>query len=291
MHIPVLQKEVLEYLDPEPNENFIDCTVHEGGHSLAILEKTKPKGKVLGIDLDKSVVEKLKLKIKDTEFAGRLVVAHGNYADLKNIAEKNGFNKVSGVLFDLGMSSWHIDESERGFTLKKEEGLDMRYDTATGMSAAEIINTFSYSQLEKIFREYGEEKFAGRIAEKIIETRKRKPIKTTADLVEIVGGRVGGKIHPATRAFQALRIAVNDELGNLSRALPEAIDILSSGDRIAVISFHSLEDRIVKNFFQEQSRQGKLKILTKKPVISGFAEIKANPRARSAKLRVAELIP
>ncbi len=242
----------------------------------------------MGIDLDETVIKNLGNKIKDTEVSKRLIISQGNYKDLKETARKNNFNDIAGILFDLGMSSWHIDESKKGFTFKKEEALDMRYSQTEGISAAEIVNTFSVNELERIFREYGEEKFSRRIAEKIIKERRVRRIKTTSDLVRIVGG--GGKIHPATRVFQALRIAANDELGNIQKALPEALEILKPGGRIVVISFHSLEDRIVKNFFQEKNKQGILKILTKKPLRAEFTEILANPRARSAKLRAAELI-
>lgn len=288
-HIPVLKKEVLEYLRPKSNKNFIDCTVNGGGHSLAILEKTGPEGKILGIDADPEVLKNTKYKIQDTKYKDRLILAHGNFADVKKIAENNNFNNISGILFDLGMSSWHVDESCRGFTFKKEEALDMRYNKEFGISAAEIINTFSENELEKIFKEYGEEKFFKKIAQKIVEARRIRRIETTLDLVKIVGG-FDRKIHSATRVFQALRIAANDELGNIQKALPMTLEILKPGARIVVISFHSLEDRIIKKFFQEKSKQGILKILTKKPLTPEFAEIKVNFRARSAKLRAAEII-
>lgn len=291
MHIPVLQNEVLEYLNPEANDNFIDCTVNGGGHSMAILEKTGPVGKVLGIDLDEEVLENLELRIKNAEFEKRLIAVHGNYKDLKLIAEKSNFSNVSGVLFDLGMSSWHVDESKKGFTLKqeREEELDMRYDRTQGISAADIVNNFSEQQLERMFREYGEEKFSRKIAKKIIEARKLKPIKTNLDLVRIVGGK-DLRIHPATRVFQALRIAANDELGNIQKALPVALEALKPEGRLVIISFHSLEDRIIKNFFKEKEKQGVIKILTKKPQVPSLIEIKSNPRARSAKMRAAQKI-
>lgn len=291
MHIPVLQKEVLEYLNPEANENFIDCTVNGGGHSLAILEKTAPEGKVLGIDLDEEVLKNLESRTKNTEFEKRLIPVHGNYVNLNKIAADYSFNDISGILFDLGMSSWHVDESKRGFTLKqeREEELDMRYDRTQGISAADIVNNFSEQQLERMFREYGEEKFSRKIAKKIIEARKLKPIKTNLDLVRIVGGK-DLRIHPATRVFQALRIAANDELGNIQKALPVALEALKPEGRLVIISFHSLEDRIIKNFFKEKEKQGVIKILTKKPQVPSLIEIKSNPRARSAKMRAAQKI-
>ena len=274
MHIPVLKKEVLQYLDPEPNENFIDCTINVGGHTYSILEKTKPNGKVLGIELDKDIFDKLSLSKID-----RLVLANDSYTNLKKIVQKHSFGSVNGILFDLGMSSWHLEESERGFTFLKDEPLDMRYSLDNDLSADKIINNYSQKEIEKILKEYGEERFAKRIAKNIIQER---PIKTTFQLVKVIGRR-REKIHPATRTFQALRIAVNDELNNLKKALPQAVKVLEKGGRIVIISFHSLEDRIVKNFFKDSN----LNILTKKPVISSQEEIKINPRSRSAKLRAA----
>jgi len=284
MHIPVLKKEVLQYLNPKPNENFIDCTINGGGHTYTILEKIKPNGKVLGIELDKDIFYKLSLSKTD-----RLVLTNDSYTNLKKIVEKYKFGLISGILFDLGMSSWHLEESGRGFTFLKDEPLDMRYSLENDLTAEEIINNYSQEKIEKILKEYGEERFAKRIAKKIIQTRPRK-IKSTFQLVEIIKKAVPGKrtkIHPATRTFQALRIAVNDELNNLKKALFQAVKVLEKGGRIVIISFHSLEDRIVKNFFKEEAKKGSLRILTKKPVIPSQEEIKINRRSRSAKLRAA----
>ena len=281
MHIPVLQKEVLQYLDPKPNENFIDATIDGGGHTAAILEKIKPNGKVLGIEIDPEIYQKLKSKNLD-----RLVLTNDSYVNLKSILEKNHFRPVNGILFDLGMSSWHLEESGRGFTFMKDEPLDMRYSLENNLTAEKIINNYSQEEIEKILKEYGEERFARRIAKRII---KERPIKTTLQLVEIIKRVVPGrtKINPATRTFQALRIAVNDELNNLRKVLPQTIEVLAPGGKIVIISFHSLEDRIVKNFFREEARKGPLRILTKKPVRPSKEEIKINPRSRSAKLRAA----
>lgn len=267
MHIPVLQKEVIEYLDPKPNENFIDCTIGEGGHSAAILERIAPRGKVLGID------RQLRLKQKE-----RLILAEDNFANLKNIIEQYKFHPVNGILFDLGMSSWHLEESGRGFSFKKKEPLDMRYDPKEGLTAQKIINYWSKAEIERILREYGEERRASQIAERIIETRKVRSIENTPQLRAIIEGARGN----LAQTFQALRVAVNDELNNLDKALPQAVEILEPGGRLAVISFHSLEDRMVKNFFKNPS----FEILTKKPVTPSRAEIEINPRSRSAKLRV-----
>ncbi len=301
MHIPVLKKEVLQYLDPKPNENFIDCTVGQSGHAIGILERNKPNGKVLGIELDKDIFDKLNLSKID-----RLVLTNDSYTNLKKIVEKHNFKSVNGILFDLGMSSWHLEESGRGFTFLKDEPLDMRYDTeCQSLTAEEIVNNYSQEKIEKILKEYGEERFAKKIAKRIIQ---QQPIKSTFQLVEIIKKAVPGKrtgIHPATRTFQALRIAVNDELNNLKKALPQAVEVLEKGGRIVIISFHSLEDRIVKNFFKDSnlnpvrdngnkkeiSKSNKISnginILTKKPVTSSQEEIKINRRSRSAKLRAA----
>jgi len=290
VHIPVLQKEVLQYLDPKPNENFIDCTIGEAGHTLAILEKNAPEGKVLGIDRDPEIIENCKLKI--VEFKGRVILVCDNFASLKEIVMEEKFKSVQGILFDLGMSSWHLEKSGRGFSFLKKEPLDMRYNPRNPLTAARIVNYYSAQEIEKILRDYGEERFAPKIAQKIIEIRKIKPIETTAQLAEIVKSVTPHwyhrkKIHPATRTFQALRIAVNDELNNLMKTLPQTIEILKPGGRLVVISFHSLEDRIIKNFLKEKAKENILKILTKKPIGPSLKEIKINPRSRSAKLRAA----
>lgn len=278
VHIPVLQKEVLQYLGPKPNENFIDCTIGEGGHARAILEAIQPRGRVLGIDWQ------IRIKPGDK----RLILSQGNFANLKEIAEKENFKNVSGILLDLGFSSWHIEESGRGFSFQRREPLDMRYDINNQLTAEKIVNFWSKFEIEKILSEYGEERFAGQIAERIVEERKIRPIRNTFQLAELVKKSVRGRdrINPATRTFQALRITVNDELNNLKHVLSQAKEILVPGGRLAIISFHSLEDRIVKNFLKDNLME--MEILTKKPVTPSFAEIKSNPRSRSAKLRAAK---
>src|SRR3989344_733545 len=299
MHIPVFPKEVLQYLDPKPNENFIDCTIGEAGHAIEILKKTSPGGKLLGIDLNDDSLKSSEFKIKESGLDGkRIVLANDNFANLKNIAERFNFRPVQGILFDLGISSEELEKSGRGFSFLRDEPLlmtlrkDIKPDDLT---AEKIVNNFRTEELEKIFKEYGEERFAGRIAARIAEERKRKRIKTTGELVEIIRKALPakykyGKIHFATRTFQALRIATNDELANLEKALVQALNVLSLRGRLAVISFHSLEDRIVKNFLKERQRNNSVKILTKKPVRPGEEEIAGNPRSRSAKLRAAEKI-
>lgn len=273
MHFSVLQKEVLEYLNPKTNENFVDATIGEGGYTLAILEKTAPHGRVLGIDFE--------LRIKPTK---RLLLAEGNFAELKNIVQQKMFCPVHGVLFDLGMSKWHLEKSGRGFSFKRTEPLDMRYSPKSNLKTAEkIINYYSKFELERIFKEYGQDPKANKIAQLIVETRSLVYFKTTKQLMKIID-KVGTD---PQRIFQALRIEVNNELDNLKIALPQALEILRPKARLVVISFHSLEDRLVKNFFRESSEKGQLKVLTKKPITPTIAEIKINPSSRSAKLRAA----
>ena len=294
IHIPVLTKEVLELLDPSQNENFIDCTVGEGGHATLILERNKPLGKVLGIDLDENQINSCRLKIKDE----RLVLVHDSYINIKEIVEKINFLTVNGVLLDLGYSSWHLEESGKGFSFQKDEVLDMRYNDGQLLTAKIIVNEYSQNEIENILKEYGEEKFAKQIAKKIVEERKIGKIESTFQLVDIItsaipifanrknrGLSAWAKAKPGARTFQALRVAVNDELNNLNKVLPDIISILSPGGRIVIISFHSLEDRIVKFFFKNREKEGSIKILTKKPLTAKFDELKANPRSRSAKLR------
>ncbi len=287
MHKPVLLNEVIEYLDPKPNQNFIDCTVGEAGHSLAILNRNQPDGKVLGIDTDN---ESLK-RIKPTE---RLVLINGNFKDLKTIAGENNFVKVNGVLFDLGLSSWQLDESGKGFSYKKDEPLTMIFNNSQVVTAQEIINTWPEEELIKIFKEYGEERFARKIVQKIVQYRGLTPVQTTSQLFEIIKKSVpfsktghGRTDRIAARIFQALRIVVNDEIENLKKGLEQAFQILDKEGRVVVISFHSLEDRIVKWFFRNLEKEGKIKILTKKPITANKAEIITNSRSRSAKLRAA----
>ena len=296
-HIPVLQKEVIQYLDPKPNENFIDATIGQGGHTFFILRKNKPKGKVLGIDADPEQIE----NIKHIELKDRLILVNNSYANLKEIVKKHNFKPVNGILFDLGMSSWHLEESKRGFSFQRNEPLDMRYDkNQKHLTAEDIINQWPEKEIEQILREYGEERFSRRIAKEIVEARRKNPIKSTFQLVAIIKKAVPswyqrGKISFATKTFQALRITVNDELETIKQGLEQALDVLEKGGRLIVISFHSLEDRIVKNSFSTFAKgyggqERKIEILTKKPVRPSLEEIKINKRSRSAKLRAARRI-
>ena len=286
MHIPVLQKEVIQYLDPKPNENFIDATIGEGGHTAELLQKIAPRGKVLGIDWTQEAIRGIKKN-------PNLILVCDNFANLTEIIRQNKLNKVNGILFDLGMSSWHLGESGRGFSFQKKEPLDMRYNLQNQLTAEKIVNFWSKFEIERVLQEYGEERFAKDIAERIIEERKSRAIQTTSHLVEVIRksvprGYLNQRIHFATKTFQALRIAVNDELNNIEKALPQALQVLEPGGRLVVIAFHSLEDRIVKSFFKNNILN--INLLTKKPVVPARQEITINARSRSAKLRAAAKI-
>jgi len=287
-HTPVLKEKVIEYLNPRPNENYVDCTFGLGGHALSILEKNGPEGKVVGIEMDSDLYKELKKK----EFSKRLILVNDSYVNLKEIVEESGIDSVSGILFDLGMSSWHLEESGKGFSFKKNEKLDMRYNRSFSISAEEIVNESKEEEIKNILEKFGEERFSKRIARRIVEEREKGKIETTFQLVEIIKkaipGRYAGRGNFATRSFQALRIASNDELRNIEKGLEQSLDVVERGGIIVVISFHSLEDRIVKHFFKK--RPDSVEILTKKPVIPEEGEIETNTRSRSAKLRVAKKI-
>lgn len=300
IHTAVLKKEVLEYLDPKLNENFIDCTIGEGGHSEEILDKNGPEGKVLGIDLDpQQIVASQWLHV---QYKDRIVLVNDSYANLTEIVKRKEFESVRGILLDLGMSSAQLVKvpggHPKGFSFQIDQGLDMRYnDEANYFTAEKIVNEWPEEKIVEILENYGEEKFAKKIAKNIVEQRKQGRIKTTFGLIEIIKeatpssywttSRRLPQIHYATRTFQALRIAVNDELENLKKVLPQAVSLLAPEGRLVVISFHSLEDRIVKKFLANEAKNGTVKILTKKPITAGRDELGKNPRARSAKLRVA----
>lgn len=315
-HIPVLKNEVLDYLSPALISGglVVDATVGAGGHAKAILENN-PQCQLIGIDQDQSVFKIARENLK--KFQGRVELINSNFADLVTTVTKSRFyqskTKIAAILFDLGISSIQLDQADRGFSFRNDGPLDMRMNQSQNLTAAEIINHWPQIIIEQILREKGEEWQFKKIARAIVESRQKQKIETTDDLVRVLESalniRYGGKgmrIHPATKTFQALRIAVNHELYNLAVALPQAIDLLAVGGRIAVISFHSLEDRIVKNIFRNLTKNclcpieqpecncgnnnAKLKILTKKPVTPSNEEIQTNPRSRSAKMRVAEAV-
>ncbi|MGC8880900.1 MAG: 16S rRNA (cytosine(1402)-N(4))-methyltransferase RsmH [Minisyncoccia bacterium] len=292
MHFPVLLKEVIFYLNPQPNENFIDATFGEGGHTMEILEKNKPQGRVLGIEIDREIFEKTKERFKEVK---RLILVNDNYTNLKEIIKENQFFEINGILFDLGMCTYHLENSQRGFTYKKDEPLDMRFNLSQDLMAKDILNYYPEEDIEKILREYGEERYSKRIARAIVEKRKKEKFQTTTQLVELLK-----KILPKnydnhrlpfpTRTFQALRIAVNNELENIKKGIGIAFEVLNPKGRLVVISFHSLEDRIIKNFFKELKEQNKAEIMTKKPITPGREEILINPKSSSAKLRALKKI-
>lgn len=295
MHVPVLAGEVLSYLDPQPNKNFVDGTLGDGGHTLLLLDRIAPHGRVLGLDWDAAAIEVAKRRVG----SDRLIAVHASYAEMTRVANEHGVKTVDGILIDLGYSTSTLERG-KGFSFEKEEPLDMRYDTSPQsdrMTAAEVVNTFSRDELAEILKEYGEERLGREIAAAIVAHRKAHRLATTKDLTDAVleayrtklGSKkeipwIGG-IHPATRTFQALRIYVNQELANLESVLPQCEALLAPGGRLAIISFHSLEDRIVKHFMKNAET---LEVLTKKPVEAGEHEMRLNPRSRSAKLRVAQ---
>jgi len=297
MHIPVLKKEVVKYLAPKKNQNFIDATIGELGHALEILKRIGPKGKVLGIDWDPEIIKKVKNKIQAKENENRLILVCDNFANLKKIVEEKKFQPINGVLFDLGLSSWDLENSGRGFSFQKNEPLIMKYnpDDKNYPTAKEIVNRWGEKEIKKILKEFSQEKFAKIIAKNIVKTRKIKPIETTKELVEVIKSSVPGwyqhkKIHCATKTFQALRIAANNELNNLKIGLSQAVAITEKNGHIVVISFHSLEDKIVKSFFKKLELAGIGKIITKKPIKPSIEEIKINRKSRSAKLRAIKII-
>lgn len=302
-HIPVLLSEVIEYLNPEPNQSFIDGTVGQGGHAAEILRRVTPVvrhidrkvnrtsglqagrqvGRLLGIDRDADNLAIAKKRLSN--FGKAVVFIHDSYGNVKQHAKEHGFTQVDGILLDLGFSSVHVDDPDRGFSFQADGPLDMRYDISRGITAAEIVNAWSEDELARIFRLYGEEPKARAIAQAIVAERKERPFERTLELSKSVCKVIPrrGKINPATRVFQALRIAVNDELGELERALPDLVDLLKPEGRLAIITFHSLEDRLVKTFMKERLD---LETITRKPVVPTREEVNRNPRARSAKLRV-----
>jgi 16S rRNA (cytosine1402-N4)-methyltransferase len=295
VHTPILTDAILEYLRPEPGRTFIDATVNGGGHTSLLLQRSAPDGRVLGIDRDGELLEGTRTRLAADVESGRLVLAHGNFRDLEEIAHGHGFEAVDGILFDLGLSSYHFDHSRRGFSFGGVEALDMRFDVgdAQAESAAAILASRGEEELADIFYKLGEERFSRRIARAIARRRDSEPVNLTTELYDLIVSALPGPARrhaqrSAARVFQALRIAANDELDEVEAVLPQAISLLRPGGRVAVLSFHSLEDRMIKLFFREQKQQGVLHILTKKVVRAGDDEVAANSRAASAKLRVAE---
>ncbi len=307
-HVSVLPEKTIEYLDPKPGDNFIDGTVGGGGHSEKILELISPDGRLLGMDLDEKALERSRRRL-EKKFKGRFILVRDNFKNIKKVYKENGIGPISGIIVDLGVSSIELDDPGRGFSFRHDAPLDMRFGNE-GKTAGEVVNSYAERKLTDIFKNYGEERFARSIARNICKRRSDSPIRATGELVDIISSSVPAwyrrqKLHFATKTFQALRIETNEELDNLKKFLPDAVSILKKGGRLAVISFHSLEDRIVKQYFKEGSKdclcpkeipvcqcshKASLRLITKKPIVPSPEEMKENPRSRSAKLRVVEKI-
>lgn len=332
----MLLPDVLDALQPAAGGVYIDATVGGGGHTTAIFERIQPGGRLLGMDADPAALQTTRARLQalpaDVLESTHYTLVAGHFGDIGLYARQHHFDAVDGIVFDLGVSSYQLDTPQRGFSFRADAPLDMRFDPSQEHTAADLLAKLSEQELADIFYFYGEERYARRIARRIVEQRQQRPVQTTGELVHIIqasspgtGRKAKAKhtsrqrshhgqrspIHPATRVFQALRIAVNRELEQLEHALPQAVDVLRPGGRLAVISFHSLEDRIVKQFFRAESgyrggseergselasseteeRNVRLRIMTRKPVMASDDEIRTNPRSRSAKLRVAERIP
>jgi 16S rRNA (cytosine1402-N4)-methyltransferase len=307
VHIPVLLHEVIDFLQCESDKVYVDATLGDGGHAEYILKKSSPAGILIGIDRDEDSIRFASNRL--SLYKKRIFLFHENFRNIKNIINnKVGIPMVDGILFDLGVSTRQLMTAERGFSFSHDAPLDMRMDRSSGVNAAEIIHDTSEKELRDIIFRYGEERWAGEISRAICRERKKMPLTTTSQLAEVIVSAIPPayrykRIHPATKTFQAIRIFVNNELGILGDAIRDAITILNSGGRVCVVSYHSLEDRVVKNLFKEMERgcicpphiprcicgrEGIINIVTKKPVIPSEEEVTINPRSRSAKLRVAE---
>ena len=305
-HEPVMVSEVLSFLQPQSGQTFIDCTVGGGGHALEIVKRILPDGRLIGLDRDEEAISAAAEYL--SQYSENVILEKGSFGDLQEIAGQLGIETVDGVLFDLGVSSHQLEAPERGFSFRYDAELDMRMDRSQAVTARELVNSLSERRLAELIRTYGEDRWAKRIAKFIVDRRARKPIRTTFDLVQVILAAVpeGARtehIHPATRTFQALRIVVNREMESLQQGLDAAIGLLSTNGRICVLSYHSLEDRIVKDTFARHAgrcqcppglpvcacgAKKNIRILTKRPLMPAESEVRANPRARSAKLRAAE---
>lgn len=305
-HISVLLHETVESLNVKPDGIYVDCTLGGAGHTSLILSKLGDNGRVIGIDRDDDALNNAKEKINDA----RLITVKDNFENLKYAVESNGYSQVDGIIMDLGVSSHQLDVAERGFSYMKDAPLDMRMDQTSPLTAYDVVNGYSEYDLVRIFKDYGEERFASKIASKIISARETKPIETTLELADLIVSAIPSKFkndggHPAKRCFQAIRIEVNGELDCIPKAIEAGAEILKSGGRMSIISFHSLEDRLVKNGFQRLEnpctcpsdfpicvcgKKQSVKIITKKPILPSDEELKFNSRSHSAKLRVCEKI-
>ena len=308
-HITVLLEEAVDALEPERGGIFVDCTAGGGGHSEAILKRLPAGSRLISLDRDERAVLRCRERLE--KYGTASCVVKTNYSELGDVLDGLGIDKIDGVLWDLGVSSVQLDERERGFSYSQDAPLDMRMDTSSAKTAADVVNGYSEAELSRIIRDWGEEKFFARIASAIVKARETKPIETTLELADIISGAIPAGArkkenqHPAKRTFQAIRIEVNDELVIIEPSLRTAVEHLRPGGRAAVITFHSLEDRITKQTFKNLekpctcppdfpvcvcNKKPEVKIITKKPTVPSDGELEANPRARSAKLRVAEKI-
>ena len=305
-HEPVMVGEVLSFLQPQSGQTFIDCTVGGGGHALEIVKRILPDGRLIGLDRDEEAIKAAAEYL--SPYSENVILEKGSFGDLREIAGQLGIESVDGALFDLGVSSHQLESPERGFSFRYDAELDMRMDRSQAVTARELVNSLSERRLAELIRTYGEDRWAKRIAKFIVDRRSRSPIRTTFELVQVILAAVpeGARtehIHPATRTFQALRIVVNREMESLQQGLDAAIGLLSTNGRICVLSYHSLEDRIVKDTFARHAgrcqcppglpvcacgAKKSIRILTKRPLLPAESEVRANPRARSAKLRAAE---
>ena len=304
-HYTVMKNEAVDALECKDGLVYVDCTLGGGGHSELILQRIQPNGKLIAFDIDNDAIEAASERLKDYK---NLTIVKSSYTNIKKVLHELGIEKITGgVLFDLGASYHQFDRAERGFSFSKEAPLDMRFDRDEDFSAYDVVNTYKEDDLVRIFSEYGEERFSKRIAKKIVEQRKLKKIETTTELADLIKNctpKVKSSIHPATTVFQAIRIEVNHELTNVKNTLNDVLDLMATGGIISVISFHSLEDRIVKNLFKYHSQRchceknqmictcppPRLELVNKKPITASDREIKENPPSRSAKLRIAKCI-
>lgn len=288
LHLPVMVREVVKILEISPGGTYVDATVGLGGHAEKILDLMGAGGRIIGIDRDDQALKVARERLSD----GRVFLKKGKFSELADIVRETGIHEVDGVLFDFGVSMMQFREPERGFSFYSEAPLDMRMDRRQGLKAEDVVNAYPENGIEKILREYADERFSKKIARVIVAYRAKKKIATCAELAGLVSSvyRKRGKIHPATKTFQALRIAVNDEINEIKSGLEASLNVLRHGGRLCTIAYHSLEGRTVKNFLRDAQRDGTARIITKKPLSPSYDETRENPSARSAKLRGAEKI-
>lgn len=307
-HTPVLLDQCIENLNIRPDGIYVDGTLGGGGHSFHICERLSEQGMLIGIDRDRDALEAAEKRLQ--EFSCRKYFVQSNYADIRTVLAEKGIEKIDGALLDIGVSSFQLDNAERGFSYMQDAPLDMRMNREDDLTAYDVVNSYDRDELTRIIREYGEERWASRIAAFIVRARAEKPVESTSELVELIKEAIPARArrsgpHPAKRTFQAIRIEVNDELGELSRAVDEYLDVMNPGGRLCIITFHSLEDRIVKQKLQKRAdpctcppefpvcvcgKKADIRKVTRKPIVAEASELDLNPRARSAKLRVCEKI-